>query len=129
MDAQDPVFGQVRSELKRGRKTGHWMWFIFPQIQGLGDSPTSRYYAITSLKEAKAYLEHPVLGARLRECTQLVVAVDGSSAIQIFGSIDALKFHSSMTLFAQATSENQLFRDALNKYFMGKLDDLTLQRI
>lgn len=105
------------------------MWFIFPQIQGLGRSSTTRYYAITSLKEATAYLEHPVLGARLRECTHLVVAVDGSSAIQIFGSIDALKFHSSMTLFAHATSENQLFRDALNKYFMGKLDDLTLQRI
>ena len=129
IDAQDSVFGQVCSELKRGQKTGHWMWFIFPQIQGLGDSPTTRYYAITALAEARAYLEHPVLGARLRECTQLVIAAGSSSAVQIFGSIDALKFRSSMTLFTHATSDNQLFQDALNKYFNGQFDDSTLQRI
>src|SRR2546423_13352075 len=97
VEAQEPVFERVRVELRRGRKTSHWMWFVFPQIAGLGRSETSRYYAISSLDEAKAYLAHPVLGPRLRECAGLVVQAQGQSAEQIFGGIDAQKLQSSMT--------------------------------
>jgi uncharacterized protein (DUF1810 family) len=124
--AQSGVYETARDELRGGRKQSHWMWFVFPQIQGLGLSQMSRTYAITSLDEAAAYLAHPVLGPRLRECTGLVLAIDGRSIDQIFGSIDAQKFRSSMTLFATAVPEEPLFRAALKKFCEGILDDKTL---
>ena len=126
VDAQNPVFEQVCAELRQGRKRTHWMWFIFPQIKGLGSSPTAIEFAISSLQEAEAYLKHPILGPRLRECSRLVTLVEGRSINQIFGYPDDLKFHSSMTLFAGTTGENQIFKDALKKYFAGELDRLTL---
>jgi uncharacterized protein (DUF1810 family) len=129
LDAQAPVIDQVRDELRRGRKSSHWMWFIFPQIDGLGRSPTARFYALRSRYEAKAYLEHPVLGPRLVECTQLVNAVNGATAEQILGPIDAVKFRSCMTLFAAVAPERTAFTDALAKYYGGAADQATLQRI
>lgn len=117
------------AELRAGHKGSHWMWFVFPQIQGLGHSPTAQRFAISSLAEAEAYLRHPVLGPRLRECTQLVSAVEGRSIEEIFGHPDYLKFRSSMTLFAHATDEDQVFSDALRKYFGGEYDPLTLERL
>ena len=127
LEAQDAVFENVRSELREGRKRTHWMWFIFPQIAGLGHSPMSKTFAISSLLEAEAYLKHPVLGPRLRECTQLVNAVEGRSISQIFGDPDDMKFRSSMTLFAHATTDNRVFQDALQKYFAGKHDQATIE--
>lgn len=129
VDAQDPVYEQVRSELSSGQKSGHWMWFIFPQIKGLGRSPLAEKFAISSRAEAQAYLQHPILGPRLCECSRLVNLIDGKTIHQIFGSPDDLKFHSSMTLFARVASGNQVFADALNKYFGGEQDRLTLERI
>ena len=114
--AQDPVFEEVRAELRAGRKRTHWMWFVFPQMKGLGHSPMAQKYAIGSREEAAAYLEHPILGPRLRECTALVNQIEGRSLDQIFGYPDDLKFRSSMTLFAQASSDNQVFKAALEKY-------------
>ena len=128
-DAQNPIYGQVCSELRHGCKTGHWMWFIFPQIRGLGHSPRASKFAISSLEEAGAYLNHPILGSRLRECTRLVNHIEGRTIRQIFGYPDDLKFRSSMTLFAHATSENQDFKDALQKYFAGEYDRLTVGRL
>jgi uncharacterized protein (DUF1810 family) len=129
VDAQNPVFEQVCAELKEGRKQTHWMWFIFPQIRGLGSSPTAIEFAISSREEAEAYSKHPILGPRLRECTRLVNQIEGRSVPRIFGYPDDLKFHSSMTLFASTTSENQIFKDALQKYFGGEFDPLTLDRL
>jgi len=129
VDAQERVYPQVVSELRAGRKRSHWMWFIFPQIAGLGFSPTSLHYAIRSLEEAQAYLQHPVLGSRLRECTQLVVDVIDRSIDDILGYPDDLKFRSSMTLFSQAAVNEPLFHAALEKYFAGKPDSLTLERL
>jgi uncharacterized protein (DUF1810 family) len=129
VDAQDPVYPHVCSELRNGMKTSHWMWFIFPQIKGLGHSPAARHYAISSLQEAEAYLNHAVLGPRLIECTGLVLNVEGSPASEIFGYPDDLKFRSSMTLFARAAPENPIFQDALRKYFGGEPDPLTLARL
>ncbi|HUI80747.1 MAG TPA: DUF1810 domain-containing protein [Bryobacteraceae bacterium] len=129
LDAQDTVVDQVRSELRLGRKSGHWMWFIFPQIRGLGHSHLANLYAITSREEAAAYLEHPILGPRLRECTQLVNQVEGRSIEQIFGYPDYLKFRSSMTLFAHAGAENDVFTHAIGKYFAGEYDRLTIERL
>ena len=125
--AQDPVLDQVCAELRAGRKRTHWMWFIFPQLKGLGHSQTARKFAISSRQEAEAYLKHPILAPRLRNCTQLVIEVEGRSIEQIFGYPDDLKFHSSMTLFAEATAGNQIFKDALRKYFDGELDPLTVE--
>ena len=113
--AQDPVFEQVRAELRAGHKRTHWMWFIFPQMKGLGRSAMAEKYAIGSCEEAAAYLHHPVLGPRLRECTDLVNRIQGSAIEQIFEYPDDLKFRSCMTLFAEATSDNQVFKDALAK--------------
>jgi uncharacterized protein (DUF1810 family) len=107
VDAQNPVYDQVCAELRRGTKTGHWMWFIFPQLRGLGHSPMAIKYGISSQQEAEAYLNHPVLGPRLEECTRLVTLVEGRPIDQIFGTLDAMKFRSSMTLFASVTSTNQ----------------------
>ena len=129
VDAQNGVFEQVCAELESGRKTCHWMWFIFPQIQGLGSSETSRYFAISSRAEAEAYLNHPALGPRLRECTSLVLQIQGKSIDSIFGYPDHLKFQSSMTLFAHASEQNEIFLDALSKYFQGRLDQRTLDRM
>ncbi len=129
VDAQDPVYARVVAELRAGRKQSHWMWFVFPQIAGLGRSAMAERYAIRSLDEAKAYLARPVLGGRLRECTELVLAVDGRSAHDIFGSPDDLKFHSSMTLFAHAAPDEPLFRKALEKYFGGKEDATTVAQL
>jgi uncharacterized protein (DUF1810 family) len=127
--AQERVFKRVLSELQAGTKMSHWMWFIFPQIQGLGRSPISIEYAISSRGEAQTYLQHPVLGPRLKECTRLVLQVEGRSASDIFGSPDDIKFRSSMTLFAQVSSDDDMFQRALRKYFDGKPDRLTLDRL
>jgi uncharacterized protein (DUF1810 family) len=115
--------------LRNGRKQGHWMWFIFPQLRGLGTSPTAARFGISSREEAQAYLDHPVLGKRLKECTVLVNEVKGRSAEQIFGYPDVLKFKSSMTLFVNVASDKQIFHDALQKYFEGHADLLTLDRL
>jgi uncharacterized protein (DUF1810 family) len=126
LEAQDHVYDAVLDELRAGRKSSHWMWFIFPQITGLGRSGMAQTFAIASLDEAKSYLQHPVLGLRLSECTQLVLNVNGRSAEQIFSYPDHLKFRSCMTLFMTATTDNKIFKEALLKYFDGKPDTLTL---
>jgi uncharacterized protein (DUF1810 family) len=117
VDAQDPVYEQVLAELRRGRKNTHWMWYVFPQMRGLGHSPMAAKYGIGSQAEAEAYLRHPVLGPRLRECTRLVNRVEGKSIDEIFDYPDNLKFRSCMTLFASATEDNAEFLEALGKYF------------
>lgn len=127
--AQDPVYQEVLAELRAGQKATHWMWFIFPQIAGLGTSPMSQRYAIHSLEEARRYLAHPVLGPRLRECAALVNAAGAPSIHAIFPHPDDHKFHSSMTLFANATDDNAVFREALEKYFHGAEDRATATRI
>ncbi len=129
VDAQETVFEQARLELREGRKRSHWMWFIFPQIEGLGHSEVARKYAISGRDEAIAYLDHQILGPRLRECTRLVALLEGRSIEEIFGYPDDLKFHSSMTLFANVTASDQIFRDALEKYYAGQLDNATLERL
>ena len=129
VDAQNPVYKQVLAELRNGQKEGHWMWFIFPQLRGLGHSHMAAAFGIASRQEAEAYLEHPVLGQRLRECTHLVNLVEGRSIDQIFGHPDDLKFRSSMTLFSGIKLYNQVFTDALQKYFGGQPDRLTLERL
>jgi uncharacterized protein (DUF1810 family) len=123
--AQNPVYEQVCAELRDGRKRSHWMWFIFPQIAGLGRSGMAMKFAIVSRQEAEAYLAHPILAVRLRQCTQLVNDVEGRSISEIFGYPDDLKFHSSMTLFANVATENQILLDALRKYFSGEFDSQT----
>jgi uncharacterized protein (DUF1810 family) len=129
VDAQADIYERALAELREGRKRSHWMWFMFPQIDGLGHSTMAQTYAIRSLAEARAYLAHPVLGARLQKCTEAVLAVAGKSAHAIFGSPDDLKFHSSMTLFAQAAPNESLFRAALVEYFDGQDDQNTTSRI
>jgi uncharacterized protein (DUF1810 family) len=128
VDAQDPVFEQVLAELRAGRKTGHWMWFIFPQLRGLGSSPLANRFGISSLAEATAYLQYAVLGQRLRACARLVIDANRHSITEVFGQPDDLKFRSSMTLFLHATSDHGVFREALEKYFAGVPDPLTLER-
>jgi uncharacterized protein (DUF1810 family) len=127
VDAQDPVYAQVCDELRNGRKRSHWMWFVFPQIQGLGSSAMAQRFAISSLAEAQAYLRHPLLGPRLRESTRLVNLVEERSIEAIFGYPDHLKFRSSISLFARASSDNEVFVEALRKYFGGEADPQTLQ--
>jgi uncharacterized protein (DUF1810 family) len=129
VEAQARVYDAVRTELRQGRKRSHWMWFIFPQIAGLGHSAMSMRYAISSLAEAEAYLQHPILGPRLRECIRLVMLVQGRSAYEILGSPDDMKFHSCLTLFSYAAPEEQLFRDALEKYYDGAEDSLTMAKL
>ncbi|MBG0771913.1 MAG: DUF1810 domain-containing protein [Anaerolineaceae bacterium] len=118
--AQDPVFTEVVAELRSGRKRTHWMWFVFPQIAGLGFSPTSQFYAISAVAEARAYLAHPVLGHRLRQCVAILLSGEGSSAFAIFGQPDTMKFQSSLTLFAGITEVGSVFDQALEKYFKGE---------
>ena len=129
IEAQDSVIESVYAELRTGRKTSHWMWFIFPQIRGLGHSPTALRFAISSLAEAQAYLQHPILGPRLRTCTEMVNAINGRSIEGIFGFPDHLKFRSCMTLFSNASPQETVFVEALSKYFAGKPDPLTLSRL
>jgi uncharacterized protein (DUF1810 family) len=129
VEAQDSVYVQVVAELRQGYKASHWMWFVFPQIAGLGHSAMARQFAISGLDEARAYLQHPVLGPRLTECTRLVTQITGRTIDQIFGSPDDMKFRSSMTLFARAAPEDKLFEDALQKYFHGAYDQQTLSRL
>ena len=123
--AQQPVYDQVLKELTAGQKRAHWMWFIFPQLKGLGQSPAAKFYGITSIKEASAYLGHPLLGPHLTECTELVNAVEGRTAHGIFGSPDDLKFRSCVTLFSAAAPSEKVFRHALDKYFQGLADERT----
>lgn len=125
--AQAPVYARALAELKRGEKQSHWMWYIFPQIAGLGRSPMSQTYAIQSLEEARDYLAHPVLGERLRECCHVLLTLDGRTAHEIFRSPDDLKFRSSLTLFARAAPDESLFDDLLVKYFGGTEDPATLE--
>lgn len=127
VSTQAAVFPQVLAELSAGLKRSHWIWFIFPQMKGLGHSPQSDHYGIGSLEEAAAYLRHPLLGPRLEQCTRLVNLVEGRTINQILGYPDDLKFRSSMTLFARAAPENPVFQEALKKYFNGEPDLLTLK--
>jgi uncharacterized protein (DUF1810 family) len=127
--AQDPLMEKALAELRAGRKESHWMWFVFPQLRGLGHSAMAERFGISSLEEARAYLDHPVLGPRLIECTKLVNEVKGRPAEEIFGYPDDMKFLSSMTLFAHASSGNEVFEEAVKKYFGGKFDGATLQRL
>jgi len=124
--AQDPIWDRVRAELRRGRKSSHWMWFVFPQIAGLGSSPTARAYALSGLDEARAYLAHPVLGPRLREAAQLAAAVPEGTASEVFGYPDDLKLRSSVTLFARAAPDEPVFTAVLDRYFGGDPDPRTL---
>jgi uncharacterized protein (DUF1810 family) len=129
VDAQNPVYEKVLAELRSGRKRSHWMWFVFPQLRGLGHSQKATLFGIASRQEAEEYLRDPVLGPRLRECTQLVNLVESRSIYRIFGSPDDMKFRSSMTLFAGVAEDGQVFKDALKKYFEGELDALTAERL
>jgi len=126
---QGGVYDSAVSELRAGHKTGHWMWFVFPQIAGLGESAMSRRYAIGSLDEARAYLDHPVLGARLAECARILSERDDLSAVEIFGSVDAQKLRSSMTLFARAAPADPVFQMVLDRYFAGSADAHTERRL
>ena len=125
--AQNPVWDHVRAELRRGRKSSHWMWFVFPQLAGLGSSPTARAYALSGLDEAQAYLAHPVLGPRLREAAELAAAVQGRTASEVFGYPDDLKLRSSMTLFARAAPQDPVFTAVLDRYFGSDPDPRTLE--
>ena len=127
--AQAPIYDQALAELRAGQKQSHWMWFVFPQIAGLGQSTMARAYAIQSLEEAQRYLAHPVLGARLRECCQALMNVRGKSAHDIFSSPDDRKFQSSLTLFAEAAPDEILFFNLLEKYFDGDADEATLEKL
>jgi len=125
----DGTYVRALAELRAGRKTSHWMWFVFPQIAGLGHSPTSRLFAIASVAEARAFLEHPVLGARLLRCTGLVANLTGPAASDIFGETDAAKLRSSMTLFAIAAPHEPLFGEVLDRFFGGSRDRATEERV
>src|SRR3954471_7842871 len=130
-EAQDTggTYRAALSELRAGRKTSHWMWFVFPQVAGLGRSPTAQRYAIASLDEARAYSAHPVLGERLRACARILTELEGRTAEQMFGGLDAQKLRSSMTLFARAAPDEPLFGAVLAQYFGGEEDSVTLQRL
>jgi uncharacterized protein (DUF1810 family) len=129
IDAQEGVYDEVLGELHRGKKATHWMWFIFPQIAGLGHSEISDRFSISSINEARAYLEHPILGSRLSECVDLVMQIDGKSAAQIFGYPDDLKFRSCLTLFSIAGESSSIYQYALDKYFDGEPDSRTLDAL
>lgn len=129
IEAQEPVYATVLNELESGHKRSHWMWYIFPRIAGLGSSATAQKYAIESLDEAAAYLAHPVLGKRLRECSALVLALHGHDIAAVFGSPDDRKFHSSMTLFSEVAPDEAVFQDCINEFFDGLSDEATLDRL
>jgi uncharacterized protein (DUF1810 family) len=126
VQAQQAVYAAVCAELRAGAKRSHWMWFIFPQLRGLGSSPSAQHYGLASLAEARAYLDHPVLGARLRECTRRLLLLEGRSAAEIFGYPDELKLRSCLTLFERAAPQEELFGEALSKYYGGQPDVRTL---
>ncbi len=130
VEAQDSggTYSRALGEIRAGRKESHWMWFVFPQLQGLGRSPTARHFAISSLAEAQAYLAHPVLGPRLLECAEAVAALPAGNAVAVFGSIDARKLHSSATLFQRAAPSEPVFSGILDKYFDGTPDAATVER-
>jgi len=130
VDAQDAdgAYATAVNELRDGRKQSHWIWFIFPQIAGLGRSSTAQHFAISGVPEARAYLAHPILGSRLVECARILTELPGTDAIKVLGSVDAQKLRSSMTLFAQTTSAERVFQDVLNQYFAGEDDDATTSR-
>ena len=127
VNAQEQVYGDVLAELRDSHKQTHWMWFVFPQLDGLGRSPRSKYYAIRSKEEAFAYLNHPVLGIRLLECTNIVLNIKNRAALEIFGSPDDWKFKSCMTLFASVATPKSVFDRALERYFQGRRDTKTLE--
>jgi uncharacterized protein (DUF1810 family) len=127
--AQNSVFGSVVSELRNGRKVGHWIWYIFFQLKGLGFSHNSQFFGISSRAEAEEYLKHPILGQRLRDCTAIVNGLESRSIIAILGGIDSVKFRSSMTLFSETGRNDQVFQQALQKYFDGKADPRTLDML
>lgn len=129
VEAQERVYEGVLAELRSGRKTGHWIWYVFPQVAGLGSSAMSQTYAISSLSEAIAYLAHPVLGARLRECASIVLDIRDRTAEEIFGSIDAMKLRSSMTLFHRAAPDEPVFAQVLDRYYGGAADEATDARL
>jgi uncharacterized protein (DUF1810 family) len=131
VQAQDAggTYEQALGELRDGRKRSHWMWFVFPQIAGLGRSSTAQHYAIADLDEAQAYLAHPVLGPRLLECAHALTELETDDPVDVLGSIDAMKLRSSMTLFARAAPEEPVFREVLDQYFGGELDDATVARL
>jgi uncharacterized protein (DUF1810 family) len=131
VDAQDSggTYAQAVQELRSGHKQSHWMWFVFPQIAGLGRSPMAQHYAISGLDEARAYLDHPVLGPRLLECARALTELATSDAEAVFGSVDAQKLHSSMTLFARAAPDEPVFADVLDRYFAGEVDTGTTSRL
>ena len=131
VDAQDAggTYDAALTELRDGRKRSHWMWFVFPQVAGLGRSATARHYAVGSRAEAEAYLAHPVLGPRLREAAQAVVGLEGRTAEDVFGQIDAVKLRSSMTLFARVAPEDELFQRVLERFFDGRADPATVERV
>ena len=129
VDAQEPVYERVLAELRAGRKASHWMWFVFPNVAGLGKSAIAKKFAIASRQEAVAYLQHPTLGPRLEECTRLVNLVENASLADIFGYPDDLKFRSCMTLFAQVTEDNGVFLTALAKYCGSEFDPATLAKL
>ena len=126
---RDGTYAAACHELRQGRKTTHWMWFVFPQVAGLGQSPASRHFAIRSLDEARAYLAHPILGPRLAECVQILLEVEGRSAEEILGPVDAMKLHSSLTLFLGAGPDDPRFAQALDRYFGGRPDPETERRV
>jgi len=126
LSAQQPIYPQVLKELRNGKKTTHWMWYIFPQIEGLGHSSTAKYYSIKTIEEAKEYITHPILGARLLECSKIILEIKNKTADDIFGYPDNAKLKSSMTLFNFVTPEHKVFADVLKKYFAGKQDEQTL---
>ena len=129
VDAQEPLYDAVISELTDGRKRSHWIWFVFPQLRGLGSSPTAVRYGVSSREEAVAYLAHEMLGPRLRECTRLVAQIDGRSVEEIFGWPDYLKVRSSMTLFARSTDDNADFVAVLDKFYGGEEDPVTVEKV
>lgn len=131
VDAQDSggTYARALSELRKGRKQSHWMWFVFPQVAGLGSSPMAQHYAIPSLTGAKAYVDHPVLGLRLRECCTALLELPTSDPVRVLGHIDALKLRSSMTLFDRAAPEEPVFGQVLEKYYAGEPDEATLSRL
>ena len=130
--AQENVYARALAELRAGRKRSHWMWWVFPQVAGLGQSPTSRHYALAGLEEARAYLDDPVLGRRLGECVDALLALDDDDPVAVLGGIDTMKLRSSMTLFAHAAGDEEArrpFREVLDRYFHGKEDPETLARL
>lgn len=129
VEAQNPVYARVVDELRAGRKRSHWMWFVFPQVAGLGSSAMAEKYAIASMDEAAAYLAHPLLGKRVRECAALVLAHAGQDIAGIFGNPDERKFHSSMTLFSEVAPDEAVFQDCINEFFDGLSDEATLDRL